>query len=147
MKAVNQLLCGVHIAASAEALALARPLGLDPAAALETFGAGAAESFMLGDRGPRMLRAYDDGAEVRSRLDILVKDMGIVTAPRRRCTWQPRSPRPPSSCSCWGGSGSRGERRLGRHHCHRTIARCRGRSKPVSPMSCQAPGGGCSAAL
>lgn len=80
MKTVNQLLCGVHIAAGAEALALARALGLDPAAALETLGAGAAESFMLGDRGPRMLQAYDDGgAEVRSRLDIFVKDMGIVT--------------------------------------------------------------------
>jgi 3-hydroxyisobutyrate dehydrogenase len=47
---------------------------------LETLGAGAAESFMLGDRGPRMLQAYDDGgAEVRSRPDIVVKDMGMVT--------------------------------------------------------------------
>ena len=53
----------------------------DTAAALEALMAGAAESFMLGDRGPRMLQAYDaDGAEVRSRLDIFVKDMGIVTA-------------------------------------------------------------------
>ncbi len=80
MKTVNQLLCGVHIAAGAEALALAQALGLDPALALETLGAGAAASFMLGDRGPRMLQAYDEGgAEVRSRLDIFVKDMGIVT--------------------------------------------------------------------
>lgn len=79
MKTVNQLLCGVHIAAGAEALALADALGLDPAVALETLGAGAAQSFMLGDRGPRMLEAYDPGgAEVRSRLDIFVKDMGIV---------------------------------------------------------------------
>ncbi|WP_315502727.1 NAD(P)-dependent oxidoreductase [Actinomyces radicidentis] len=78
MKTVNQLLCGVHIAAAGEALALARALGLDPEAALEALMAGAAESFMLGDRGPRMLQAY--GAEVRSRLDIFVKDMGIVTA-------------------------------------------------------------------
>lgn len=84
MKTVNQLLCGVHIAAGAEALALARALGLDPAAALETLGAGAAQSFMLGDRGPRMLQAYDEGgAEVRSRLDIFVKDMGIVTGAAR----------------------------------------------------------------
>ena len=81
MKTVNQLLCGVHIAAAGEALALADALGLDTAAALEALMAGAAESFMLGDRGPRMLQAYDaDGAEVRSRLDIFVKDMGIVTA-------------------------------------------------------------------
>lgn len=80
MKTVNQLLAGVHIAAGAEALALASALGLDAAQALRLLGTGAAASFMLGDRGPRMLQAYDeDGAEVRSRLDIFVKDMGIVS--------------------------------------------------------------------
>lgn len=79
MKTVNQLLCGVHIAAGAEAMALAGALGLDQEVALRTLGAGAAASFMLDDRGPRMLQAYDEeGAEVRSRLDIFVKDMGIV---------------------------------------------------------------------
>ncbi|MGZ9033934.1 MAG: NAD(P)-dependent oxidoreductase [Rhodospirillales bacterium] len=84
MKTVNQLLCGVHIAAGGEALALASALGLDPAVALKTLLAGAAASFMLGDRGPRMLQAYDEGgAEVRSRLDIFVKDMGIVNSAAR----------------------------------------------------------------
>ncbi|CAN5453076.1 NAD(P)-dependent oxidoreductase [soil metagenome] len=79
MKTVNQLLCGVHIAAAAEALALADRLGLDPEKALRALEAGAAGSFMLSNRGPRMLEAYDDGgAEVLSRLDIFVKDMGIV---------------------------------------------------------------------
>jgi 3-hydroxyisobutyrate dehydrogenase len=34
---------------------------------------------MLGNRGPRALQAYDEGgAEVLSRLDIFVKDLGIV---------------------------------------------------------------------
>jgi 3-hydroxyisobutyrate dehydrogenase len=84
LKTVNQLLCGVHIAAAAEALALASRLGIDPAAALEALQAGAAASFMLGNRGPRMLEAYsEDGAEVLSRLDIFVKDLGIVTAAAR----------------------------------------------------------------
>ncbi|MET1017514.1 MAG: NAD(P)-dependent oxidoreductase [Leifsonia flava] len=79
MKTVNQLLCGVHIAAAAEALALADALGLDPAAALTALEAGAAGSFMLSNRGPRILEAYKEGgAEVLSRLDIFVKDMGIV---------------------------------------------------------------------
>ncbi len=79
LKTVNQLLCGVHIAAAAEALALADALGLDAARTLEALGAGAAASFMLANRGPRALQAYDeDGAEVLSRLDIFVKDMGIV---------------------------------------------------------------------
>jgi len=79
MKTVNQLLCGVHIAAAAEALALADRLGLDRSKALRALEAGAAGSFMLSNRGPRMLEAYDEGgAEVLSRLDIFVKDMGIV---------------------------------------------------------------------
>lgn len=79
LKTVNQLLCGVHIAAAAEALALADALGLDQARTLEALEAGAAGSFMLSNRGPRILQAYDeDGAQVLSRLDIFVKDMGIV---------------------------------------------------------------------
>ena len=83
-KTVNQLLCGIHIAAAAEALALAAALGLDVESTLSTLSAGAAGSFMLANRGPRMLEAYDEeGAEVLSRLDIFVKDMGIVTSAAR----------------------------------------------------------------
>lgn len=81
MKTVNQLLCGVHIAAAGEALALAGELGLDQTKALDALMSGAAASFMLGDRGPRAIQAYaGQEAEVRSRLDIFVKDMGIVTS-------------------------------------------------------------------
>jgi 3-hydroxyisobutyrate dehydrogenase len=79
LKTVNQLLCGVHIAAAAEALALADALGLDQEKTLAALEAGAAGSFMLSNRGPRMLQVYaEEGAEVLSRLDIFVKDMGIV---------------------------------------------------------------------
>lgn len=81
MKTVNQLLCGVHIAAAGEALALAGQLDLDQEVVLEALMAGAAESFMLGDRGPRaILASRGEEPEVKSRLDIFVKDMGIVTA-------------------------------------------------------------------
>jgi 3-hydroxyisobutyrate dehydrogenase len=76
VKVVNQLLCGVHIAAAAEALALAEAMDLDPAATWETLRGGAAASFMLDDRGARMVHGTD---EVRSALDIFVKDMGLVT--------------------------------------------------------------------
>ena len=79
LKTINQLLAGVHIAAAAEAVALARALGLDPELVIGALSTGAAGSFMLADRGPRMLQAYTGGAEVRSRVDIFVKDMGIVT--------------------------------------------------------------------
>jgi 3-hydroxyisobutyrate dehydrogenase len=76
VKLVNQLLCGVHIAAAAEALAFAEALALDPAATWEVLRDGAAASFMLDDRGARMVHGTD---EVRSALDIFVKDMGLVT--------------------------------------------------------------------
>jgi 3-hydroxyisobutyrate dehydrogenase len=79
MKAVNQLLCGIHIVAVAEAISLARGLGLDPTNALNVLGQGAASSFMLADRGPRMVAALEGQPEVRSRLDIFVKDLNIVT--------------------------------------------------------------------
>lgn len=80
MKTVNQLLCGVHIAAAAEALALAQGLGIDPQSALDALSAGAAASFMLSNRGPRIVQALQgDDPDVLSRVDIFVKDMGIVT--------------------------------------------------------------------
>jgi 3-hydroxyisobutyrate dehydrogenase/putative dehydrogenase len=75
VKLVNQLLCGVHIAVAAEALALAEAMDLDPAATWEVVRGGAAASFMLDDRGERMVHGTD---EVRSALDIFVKDMGLV---------------------------------------------------------------------
>ncbi|KQO01008.1 oxidoreductase [Arthrobacter sp. Leaf234] len=78
LKTVNQLLCGVHIAAAAEALALADALGLDRRQTLAALEAGAASSFMLSNRGPRMVEGYDDDVQVLSRLDIFVKDLGIV---------------------------------------------------------------------
>src|SRR5918998_1555604 len=76
VKLVNQLLCGVHIAAAGEALAYAEALGLDPESVYETIRHGAAGSFMLEDRGRRMLdRRF---LPAKSALDIFVKDMGLV---------------------------------------------------------------------
>lgn len=75
-KLVNQLLCGVHIAVAAEALSFASALGLDPAQCWEALRTGAAASFMLEDRGARMLQPGD---KVNSALSIFVKDMTLVT--------------------------------------------------------------------
>jgi 3-hydroxyisobutyrate dehydrogenase len=77
VKLVNQLLCGVHIAAAAEALAYAEALGLDPRFVFETVRHGAANSFMLEDRGERMLK--EEFVPPKSALDIFVKDMGLVS--------------------------------------------------------------------
>jgi 3-hydroxyisobutyrate dehydrogenase len=78
MKLVNQLLCGVHIAAAAEALAFAEALGLAAADCWQVLRDGAAASFMFEDRGARMIAGQFD--QVRSALDIFVKDMGLVAA-------------------------------------------------------------------
>lgn len=75
VKTINQLLCGVHIAAAAEALALAQKIGVDPAGVLEIVQDTAAGSWMLKNRGPRMLQS---DPEVTSAVDIFVKDLGLV---------------------------------------------------------------------
>jgi L-threonate 2-dehydrogenase len=77
MKTVNQLLCGVHIAAAAECVALAEKLGLDGKAVIDILSQSAAGSWMLANRGPRMVM---DDPPVTSAIDIFVKDMGIVLA-------------------------------------------------------------------
>src|SRR5215204_6553634 len=76
VKLVNQLLCGVHVAVAGEALAYAEALGLDPRSVFETIRHGAANSFMLEDRGERMLER--EFVPAKSALDIFVKDMGLV---------------------------------------------------------------------
>ena len=50
VKLVNQLLCGVHIAAAGEALAYDAALGLDPRSVHETIRHGAAASSYLAHR-------------------------------------------------------------------------------------------------
>ena len=84
-KVVNQLLCAVHIVAGAEALALAERLGLDPAEVLDAVADGAAGSFMLSDRGPRMLEGLD--AQVASAIGIFVKDSALVSATAAEAGW------------------------------------------------------------
>ena len=74
-KMVNQLLCGVHIAAAAEAMHVAERAGVSLATMHEIISASAGNSWMWGDRGPRMMQ---DDPPVTSAVDIFVKDLGIV---------------------------------------------------------------------
>ena len=83
IKVVNQHLCSVHIVAAAEALNLARALGLDPATVLKLVENGAAGSWMLSDRGPRMVMGTD--VEVTSAINIFVKDSGLVASAGKSC--------------------------------------------------------------
>jgi L-threonate 2-dehydrogenase len=87
VKTINQLLCGVHIAAAAEALAFAEKVGVDAATVLGIMQDTSAASWMLKNRGPRMLQS---DPEVTSAVDIFVKDLGIVLeAGRESCAALP----------------------------------------------------------
>lgn len=86
IKVVNQHLCSVHLVAAAEALSLARSLGLDPEQVLRLVQHGAGGSWMLSDRGPRMLE--DTDTRVTSMVDIFVKDSGLVALAAQGCNAQ-----------------------------------------------------------
>ncbi|HEU0096138.1 MAG TPA: NAD(P)-dependent oxidoreductase [Rhizomicrobium sp.] len=83
IKVINQHLCSIHIVAAAEALSLAQSLGLDRAAVLSLVEKGAAGSWMLSDRGPRMLEGTD--VDVSSSINIFVKDSGLVAESAQAC--------------------------------------------------------------
>ena len=75
MKMVHQLAAGANLAVAAEVMSFGAHLGLEPAQVLEILGVSAGQSWMLGNRGPRMLEP-PEGAS--SAVDIFVKDLGIV---------------------------------------------------------------------
>ncbi len=76
MKAVNQLLAGVHIAAMGEALTLGVSQGLTPERILEVISVSAGTSWMFENRAPRVV---EGDYAARSAIDIWPKDLGIVT--------------------------------------------------------------------
>jgi len=75
MKAVNQLLAGVHIAAMAEAVTFGMTQGIDPQTFLEVIPHCAGTSWMLENRAPHV--ASGDYTP-HSAVDIWPKDLGIV---------------------------------------------------------------------
>lgn len=77
MKVVNQLCSSVHLAAAAEAIALATRLDLDPCTVVDVISGGSGSSWFFDERGPRMAR-LGTNPEVLTRLAILAKDNGLV---------------------------------------------------------------------
>jgi 3-hydroxyisobutyrate dehydrogenase len=75
MKMVHQLAAGANLAVAAEVMSFGAHLGLAPAQVLEILGVSAGQSWMLGNRGPRMLAPPEAAS---SAVDIFVKDLGIV---------------------------------------------------------------------
>ncbi|MQA95281.1 MAG: NAD-binding protein [Streptosporangiales bacterium] len=79
LKIVANLLVAVHSLAAAEALLLARRLGLDADEALAALTDGAGDSRMLRVRGPMMISgAYRDPAAAMMRIELFLKDLGII---------------------------------------------------------------------
>lgn len=78
-KLVNQLCSSVHLAAAAEAVALASRLGLDPGKTVDVIAGGSGASWFFDERGPRMAR-IGDTPDVLTRLAILAKDNSLVEA-------------------------------------------------------------------
>ncbi len=72
---INQLLAGVHIAVSGEAMALAIRAGADPQTVYDVITTSAGNSWMFQNRVPHVL-AGDDTPH--SAVNIFVKDLGIV---------------------------------------------------------------------
>ena len=75
MKAINQLLAGVHIATMAEALTFGMTQGVEPAQFLEVISKCAGTSWMLENRTPHIVAG---DYSPHSSVDIWPKDLGIV---------------------------------------------------------------------
>jgi len=75
MKAVNQLLAGVHIASMAEALTFGITQGVTPEKFLEVISQCAGSSWMLENRAPHII---DGDYTPLSAVNIWLKDLGIV---------------------------------------------------------------------
>lgn len=75
MKAVNQLLAGVHIASMAEALTFGMTQGVEPRQFLDVISKCAGTSWMLENRAPHVI---DGDYTPHSSVDIWLKDLGIV---------------------------------------------------------------------
>ena len=84
IKMINQLLAGVHIAAMAEAFALASRAGADLETVYEVISNSAGGSWMFENRGPSIV---DGDYAPKSAVDIFVKDLGIVLDAGRTMTF------------------------------------------------------------
>lgn len=76
-KLMNNLLAGIHLAAAAEAFALAEHLGLDARTLLEITGSSSGQSWIQQDR---MTRALAGDYAPRAECRILAKDLTLATS-------------------------------------------------------------------
>ncbi len=77
VKMINQLLAGVHIAATAEAMTLAAKAGIDLKTLYDVIRVSAGSSWMFENRGEHIVSG---NYAPRSAVNIFVKDLGIVAS-------------------------------------------------------------------
>lgn len=77
VKMINQLLAGVHIAATAEAMALGAGIGVDLETLYDVIRECAGNSWMFENRGRHIV---EGDYTPHSAVDIFVKDLGIVAS-------------------------------------------------------------------
>ncbi|KAF4630731.1 hypothetical protein G7Y89_g7409 [Cudoniella acicularis] len=77
VKMVHQVLAGIHITMTSEAMGFAAALGLDTKKAFEVLKDGEGGSWMFANRTPHMIV---EDEKIYSALNIIVKDIGIVTS-------------------------------------------------------------------
>ena len=76
MKAVNQMLAGVHVAITSEAMAFGMAQGLPPDRVLEVVSQSAGTSWMFENRAPRLIE--EDFVPAHASLTIWPKDLSII---------------------------------------------------------------------
>lgn len=77
VKMINQLLAGVHIAVTAEAMTLAAKIGIDLKTLYDVLRVSAGSSWMFENRGEHIVSG---DYTPRSAVNIFVKDLGIVAS-------------------------------------------------------------------
>jgi 3-hydroxyisobutyrate dehydrogenase len=86
-KLVNNLLAAVNLAGAAEALAVARQLGLDPAATLSVIEQSSGQSWIGSDR---LQRALCNDPSVHAHMALLAKDAALAMAMAAAAGMRPR---------------------------------------------------------
>ncbi|KAH8598277.1 NAD binding domain of 6-phosphogluconate dehydrogenase-domain-containing protein [Bisporella sp. PMI_857] len=80
VKMVHQVLAGIHITLASEAMGFAAALGLNTKDAFEALSKSEGVSWMFDNRVPHMI---EDDPKIYSALNIIVKDVGIITTHSR----------------------------------------------------------------
>jgi 2-hydroxy-3-oxopropionate reductase len=121
-KLCNQIVVAQHLVAVAEAITLARGLGLDPEAVLEVLLGGAARSWLMETFGLRMAR---DEAAPAFRMALMLKDLRLA----QEASFAAGVPLPATALasSLMLAQAAAGEAGLGHHAVIRVFERLAGR--------------------